>query len=273
MIIGHQTQWQFLKRLAEGSKIPQALLFTGEDSLGKRKVALEFVKLLNPQTHTTSTPDLIIIKPQKKQIQIGQIRDLQRALNFRPYLAPQKSVIIDQAETLRQESQNCLLKTLEEPKGKTLFLLITSRPEMLFETIRSRCQILKFYPLAPNEMGKHFSDKNILLFSEGRPGRAIDFLNNPDKLSETRSTLQQLQQVWDSDIPQRFVFVKKFLEEKKSTALFFEILTSFLRNIFLQDLKNPNIKKSIEAVENTKLLLSATNVNPKLALENLMLYL
>ena len=296
MIIGHQTQWQFLKRLAEGNKIPQALLFTGEDSLGKRKVALEFVKLLNIQTHVASNPDLIIIEPQTKEIQISQIRDLQRALNFRPYLAPQKSVIIDKAETLRSESQNCLLKTLEEPKGKTLFLLITSHPEMLFETIRSRCEILKFYPLAPKEMEKHFSDKNILLFSEGRPGRAIDFLKNPQKLSDTLKMFKEIQKILDSDFPQRFSFTKTFFEKGNfpvSLNTFLEGLLRYLRMLFLKKLQVENeffnllsispktpgaysfsvIKEMINSIENLKLLLTRTNINQRLALENLMLNL
>jgi len=88
MLIGHQKIWQFLKKAIEMDKLSHAYLFFGEESLGKRKLAKEFIKLLNCQNsdkpcqtcHSCQDiekevhPDLILIEPKKKEIQIAQIR-------------------------------------------------------------------------------------------------------------------------------------------------------------------------------------------------------
>ncbi len=317
-IIGHKTQWDFLKKLSQNDKIPHAFLFIGEDGLGKRKVAVEFVKLLSCSSKDVKDkpcqkclacdlidkgrhPDLIIVKPQKKQIQIFQIRDLQKSLSLKPQLAGFKSVIIEEAESLNSTAQNCLLKTLEEPKGKVLFLLVSSKPQMLFETIRSRCAVLKFYPLAFNEMEKYFSSrtsnpqfKETLLLSEGKPGKAIDFLRIPQKFSETQEVFKQIQKILKATLPQRFIFAKDFFAKEKSAEylrIFLENLERYLRMLVLKKLAVKNesfyssslfleigpgypilkLKEMIDSVEKLRILISQTNVNPRLALETLML--
>jgi len=310
MIIGHKTQWQFLKKMAENNEIPQAFLFSGPDSLGKKKVAFEFIKMLNceavfqnkvsrePCQNCSSCnliekkkhPDLIVLEPKGKEIQISQIRELKRFLSFRPQVSHFKSVIIDEAQTLNLASQNCLLKTLEDPPGQVLFFLITSQPEMLAETILSRCGILKFYPLNPKEMERYFKEKvpssqQSIFFelSEGKPGRAIDFLKNPQKFLEVQKSFKGIEKIIKSDIAERFCFVKNFLAKKESLVklnLFLEIFEQYLRKIFLEKLEKETnflsgggleIKRMIEAVEKIKFLISKTNINPKLALETLML--
>jgi DNA polymerase-3 subunit delta' len=330
MIIGHKTQWEFLKKLVESERIPQALLFVGEDSLGKRKIALEFIKLLNCQEkdiklkpcqtcfsctliEKNKHPDVILLAPKesrsretslqdKKEIQISQIRDLKKSLNLRPQFATQKAVIINDAHTLNSQAQNCLLKTIEEPRGKVLFSLITSHPEMLLETVRSRCETLKFYPVHPQEMIKHLKKfkisnsqlRKILSISEGRPGRFIDFLEDPQKLTNALEIFEAIQKLLDSDILQRFSFAKNFFEKRNSSLslpAFLEEMERYLRSILLVKLKVKNeflnsffetsrispsysflrIKEMIDSVENFKFLVSQTNINPKLAFEALML--
>jgi DNA polymerase-3 subunit delta' len=318
MIIGHKKQWELLKKMAIGGRIPQAFLFAGLDSLGKRKVALEFIKLLNCQEKDVKTrpcqvclpcnliekgkhPDVILVEPQKKEIQIAQIRNLQRTLSFRAQISYFKSVIIDEAQTLRPESQNCLLKTLEEPKGRVIFFLISSCPEMLFETIRSRCEILKFYPVNSQEIENHFKLKippaqlqKMLTIAEGRPGKIIEFLREPEKLNTWLKKFGEFQKILKWGISERFVFLKTLFENKEtqlSLNSFLESFSKYLRLLLLQKLGVKNkpldslflssqelgdyssleIKEMIDSVENLKLLLSFANINPKLALEYLML--
>lgn len=336
MLIGHKTQWDFLKKIARVERVPQAMIFTGVDSLGKRKVALEFVKLLNCETilqnfetlpqepcqnclsckliEKGQYPDLILLSPEKKDsnpqmghsasralIQISQIRELQKALNLRPQLSVFKSVIIDNSETLNSESQNCLLKTLEEPKGNSLLILITSRIESLFETIRSRCQILKFYPLSPQELEENFKTQvpraqlqKIFLVSQGRPGRILDFLKDSQKFSKELKIFKEIERLLESDLPEKFSFSQNFFKKENSSIdlnYFLETFENYLRLTFLKkmgvgneifdslNLKTPEnysilkIKQAIDSVENLKLLTSKTNINPKLAFENLMIVL
>ncbi|MBU2634891.1 DNA polymerase III subunit delta', partial [Patescibacteria group bacterium] len=140
---GHQKQWQFLKKSAELGRLPHALLFYGQEGLGKKALAIEFSKFLIKKT---SPPDFILIEPQGKEIQIAQIRSLIQGLSFKPYLADFKIAVINKAHLMSQESQNCFLKFLEEPTDKTYLILITEYPAMLLPTILSRVQKLRFFP-------------------------------------------------------------------------------------------------------------------------------
>jgi len=316
MLVGHKTQWDFLKKIALTQKIPQAMIFSGVDSLGKKKIALEFIKFLNCENKNFEKgscqnclpckliekgqhPDLILLAPEKKDIQISQIRELQKTLNLRPRLSVFKSVIIDNAESLNSESQNCLLKTLEEPKGATVLILITSRIESLFETIRSRCQILKFYPVHLQELKENFKTQvpeeelqKMFLLSFGKPGKVLDFLKDSQKFSEELKTFKEIELLLELDLVKKFSFSQNFFKKENSGTYlnyFLETFEDYLRLVFLKkigvrneilnsfDLKIPErysileIKEVIDSVENLKILTSQTNINPKLAFENLMI--
>ncbi len=320
MILGHQSQWEFLQRIARADRIPQALLFAGSCHLGKKKVALEFIKLLNcsqisrqdferpcqkcfscQSINKERYPDLSMVLPQKKMIQISQIRDLQSTLNLGAQISSIKSVIIDSAETMNIAAQNCLLKTLEEPKGKTLLILISSQPAMLAPTIISRTQLLKFYPLRPSEIEEYFkgkvsqdSLKKLVWLAEGLPGKAMEFFKNPEKLEIELGRYQFWQKILDSSLGQRFYYLNQLFSKKQefpqNLGAFLEILLRHLRRLLLEKLgvkKNQltsfqrtsrdysllNLEKMIKAVQDLSSAIFQTNINPKLALENLILYL
>ena len=160
MVIGHQKQWQYLKRMVDSGKIPQALLFSGQEKLGKKKVALEFISLLFKES-PIGHPDFLLIEPKERQIKIDQIRDLSWRLSLKPIKSFLKAAIIDQAHLMTIEAQNCFLKTLEEPRGETILILITEYPNFLLPTILSRCEILKFYPVKNEELRKFLIEKGI----------------------------------------------------------------------------------------------------------------
>jgi len=316
MIVGHKTQWDFLKKTVLTQKIPQAMIFSGIDSLGKKKIALEFIKFLNCENKDLEKgpcqnclpcqliekgqhPDLILLAPEKKDIQISQIRELQKALNLRSQLSVFKSVIIDNAESLNSESQNCLLKTLEEPKGTTLLILITSRIESLFETIRSRCQILKFYPVSLQELKENFKTQvpqeelqKMFLLCFGKPGKVLDFLKDSQRFSEELKIFKEIESLLEGDMVKNFSFSQNFFTKENSPVYldrFLQTFEDYLRLVFLKkigasnkilnsfDLKIPEkysileIKDMIDSVENLKILTSQTNINPKLAFEDLMI--
>src|SRR3989344_4907934 len=169
MLVGHQKQWDFLRKKFELEKLSHAYLFVGEEQLGKKKLAKEFVKLINclsaqvdlsfeqkpceickncQAIERENYPDALMVnlKSDKQEIEISQIREALNFLSYKSYYGSFKAVIIDGAEKMNQEAQNCFLKTLEEPKGKTILILISSHPEVLLPTIISRCQIIKFFP-------------------------------------------------------------------------------------------------------------------------------
>ena len=97
-----------------------------------------------------SHPELHIVQADRTEIKIDQIRQVQADLSLRPFEGAKKVLIVDGAETMNAASANAFLKTLEEPPGDSLIILITSMPQSLPLTIRSRCQEIKF-PMLPRQ--------------------------------------------------------------------------------------------------------------------------
>jgi len=94
-----------------------------------------------------SHPDIILIKPSGQFIKIEQIRDLRIIITMRPYSAKLRVVIIDDAQTMNPAAANALLKVLEEPPDRTVFILIAKNKRDLLPTITSRCQPIRFHPI------------------------------------------------------------------------------------------------------------------------------
>ncbi|MFQ6050000.1 MAG: hypothetical protein ACE5J0_03135 [Candidatus Paceibacterales bacterium] len=286
MLIGHKKQQQFLKKIVKSGKIPHALLFSGQEKLGKKTAALELISSLfkeNPLGH----PDFILVAPQTKhpsgQIQISQIRNLNWKLSLRPVKAPFVGAIIDQAHLMTREAQNCFLKTLEEPKGRTLLILITEHPNSLLATILSRCEVIKFYPVKKEEIGSYLREKGIskekikkiVKISLGRPGVAIDFLQNPQKLKERTATIKELIKISNSPISLRFQYVKKLSKDQNLKEVLTIWLSHFRDTLISQRnrVRVAKIENILNLLQRTIFLISTTNVNPRLALEVLMLEL
>ena len=309
MIIGHKTQWRFLKRAVQLGKLPHALLFYGPSKVGKKTLALEFAKFLNCQAKDFSQrpcqncpicqaierrcfPDLILISPQEKEISIDEIRDLSWKMSLKPYSAPWKIAILDSAHSLGKAAQNCFLKTLEEPKEKGIFILVTEYPARLLPTILSRTQKIRFSQVAFLEIEDYLKRKEvgfekiqrILQFSQGRPGIALECLASEAKLTGLEREIKELESFLQRDLNFRFEYAKK-LSEKSLQELnqTFEVWLSYFNQILLASVKEATtssqnfaqtskLKKILQAIEKTQILLNFTNINKKLALENLMLH-
>lgn len=290
MIIGHQKQRQFLKKSVELGKISHAYLFSGEERLGKKRIALEFVKLINGENFDFGHPDLILIEPKGgAPIQIAQIRELIQKLSLKPYSAPFKVAIIDQAHLMTKEAQHSFLKTLEEPKGKTLLILITEAPKRLLATIPSRCEVIKFSPVKEVEiksyLRENLSDKDweeASKFCLGRPGEAVDFISDPQKLENRKKIIKELIKISNSGLAFRFQYAKDLSKDSNLREIL-DIWLSYFRNILLSTINNQQstinkysffkLKNILSQIQNTNFLLTSTNVNPRLALEILMLEL
>lgn len=288
MIIGHQKQWQFLKRSAQLGKISHAYLFSGQEKLGKKALAIEFIKLLFQEDIEKSPhPDFILVSPLGKEIQVSQIRDLNWRISLSPSLSTFKAAIIDQAHLMNTESQNCLLKTLEEPKGKAVLILITEYPEFLFPTILSRCQMIKFYPVKKAEIENYLKEqgmedekvKMISQISQGKPGVAIDFLKEPQKLKEREKLIKEISELTKADLNSRFQYAKKIAKSAQLKEIL-NLWLSYFRENLIQKCSSPTdehlipkLINIVKQIQTTNFLISTTNVNPRLALEILMLEL
>lgn len=280
MIIGHQKQQRFFKKIVESEKIPHALLFVGSEKLGKRTMALDLICSVFGED-IARHPDFILISPKAKQIQIDQIRDLNWKLSLKPIKAPLLGVVVDKAHSMTREAQNCFLKTLEEPKTKALLILITEHPHFLLPTILSRCQIIKFYPVRKDEIKNYLREKElskekiaeIAEISLGRPGVAIEFLQNPQKLKERQKKIKALMKILNSPLSLRFKYAKELSQDQDLKEVL-NIWLSYFREGLISS-KNQDFtgktRNILNYIQETIFLISTTNVNTRLALEVLMM--
>jgi len=159
----HQARARVALTAALASGPSHAYLFRGPRGAGKAAVARAFAAeilavgatdpddarrraLIDPSPH----PDLVWLRPRGAQHMVEEVRErVIRASSYRPFEAEKRVFVIEAAEQMRDESQNALLKTLEEPPGFVHILLLTSEPSALLETIASRCQPIDFAPLPP----------------------------------------------------------------------------------------------------------------------------
>jgi len=161
-IIGHKNIVSFLEKSLKNKQIAHAYLFYGPKHLGKKTIAENFAEMLLGQP-IVNHPAIYFVKRERKEkenkmaqnISIEQIRELERKLSLSSFLNSYKIGIIEEAETMSIEAANSLLKTLEEPTPKTVIILLASNISVLPATIVSRCQVLKFLPVAKEKIYNH----------------------------------------------------------------------------------------------------------------------
>ncbi|GJQ22997.1 DNA polymerase III subunit delta' [Candidatus Brocadia sapporoensis] len=145
--------------------LAHAYIFAGQEGIGKTLFSKELAKTIFCQharadacdtcSHcqritNDNFPDLFFVLPEKnsRTIKIEQLRHLQDVLHVKPLESKYKIAIIQSADKMNEESSNCLLKTLEEPPSHAIIILIVTSLESVRETVRSRCQIIRFFPLS-----------------------------------------------------------------------------------------------------------------------------
>jgi DNA polymerase-3 subunit delta' len=215
-LTGNERVKSLLRRILEAQRVPGAMLFTGEDGIGKKLFALEIAKALNCRTPQgvegcgrcpscvriakfnypqsadsddwkgivwTDHPDVGMVVAPKRVLLVEQMRLIEREANYRPYEGRARVFLIEDAHKLNEQSENALLKVLEEPPHTSHIVLLTSRPGMLLPTIHSRCQMIRFSPVSPPEIETYLLRNKLASGGEahirarvarGSLGRAID---------------------------------------------------------------------------------------------------
>jgi DNA polymerase III subunit delta' len=172
-ITGHTHLLDLVARAAGRGSLPPSMILAGPEGVGKRLAALALAQLLNCQAPSASADppdacgecascrriargvhaDILVIEPgETGTIKIDQIREAVERSAYRPFEGRRRVVIVDDADAMVPDAQSALLKILEEPPPSSVFVLVTSRPDMLLITVRSRCQRLRFGRLAPADV-------------------------------------------------------------------------------------------------------------------------
>ena len=279
-IIGHAEILEQLKKNAVTRKIPHAIIFSGVAGIGKRKIAEIFAasllcenltdgepcgvcpncKLMKGKSH----PDFYVVEPEAtkttRNIKIEQIRSLQRQVALKPVQAERRVVIIDGAEFMKTAAANCLLKTLEEPPGETIFILITANRAGLLMTIRSRCMTVNFERLTEeqikNELLRREIDnaEKISIISGGSLGRALNLAESGGY--EMRETaLDLIERICRKDFSNEDIFTKGAQISEWTREQFADFVTyiqKILRDIFFlgqSELYNPDFEERLRRIK------------------------
>ena len=222
-IRGQQEAIGRLKRMLAEKRLPHALLFYGPEGVGKRRTVLalaaallclhpedgmacvhcESCRALADDTH----PDYYVAEPESsgkaaRSIKIEQIRALSGEIGLVPKLSGRRVVLIDDAERMNEAAQNSLLKTLEEPTGDVVFVLVTSARQALLDTIVSRCLLMPFVRLGEAELAglltehgiSEYDAAGLIPLAEGSIGRALA-LANENALELRKDALNILRQL------------------------------------------------------------------------------
>ncbi len=186
-IRGQRFAKKYLSNSIKSNMISHAYMFEGPSGVGKNTMARDLATTLLEMENLFNSPDYIEIKPDGNSIKIAQIRKLQSDILVKPYKS-YKIYVIDEAQKMTVEAQNALLKTLEEPPKYAIIILITNNKESLLDTIKSRCEIIKFTPIPLVEVADYLTqtgvDKNraslLANFSRGSMQKAIELSESED---------------------------------------------------------------------------------------------
>ncbi len=314
-IQGHDRIIEVLRRSLKSGKTAHSYLFEGVAGCGRKKTALALIQALFCKSSLDDAcgicpscrkidggnhPDIHLLAPlpDKRDISIDQLRELQRELSLRPYEAPRKACIIDPAERLNVNSANSLLKTLEEPPGNALIILLTENAGMLLPTIRSRCQLIRFAPLSPEHITSLLERNGmppetaalVAPMSGGSFQKAME-LDNELLIGRREAVLSRVSKLDIGRIATVFDAAEELSGNRDSTLELLDMLLSFFRDaVHLgagnREIVNRSVTPAIESIaarrsfpRNLELLEQIyetrravqRNANSKLALDHLFM--
>ena len=288
-ILGNEKNKQILQKSIQNNTISHSYMFVGIQGIGKKIIAKEFAKnilCLNQENKNSNTnctcksciefetnnnPDFSIIEPDGNSIKIEQIRELQKKIQEKPIISNNKVYIIDDADMMTQEAQNCLLKTLEEPPEYATIILIGSNENLFLPTIKSRCMILHFEPISNENIKKYLQtelaisniDDEMLDIFQGSIGKAIEL---KDKREEYEKIIAFVENLDKKDIIDLYKLAEPIYKSKEEI---FEILDYINILLLKKARQNYLYTDCIQIVEDTKKRLKQ-NGNYDMCIDNLV---
>jgi len=212
-VIGHTKQLAILRSALSAERLHHAYLFVGPDGIGKRTTAIAIAKAIHcaesiedfcgicvncARISDGNHPDVRLIQPlpDKKEISIQQIREIERELNFRSFSGKRKIAVIDPATLMNLSAQNALLKTLEEPPADSVIVLIAPNSGGLLPTVRSRCVRLSFSPLGRHEVAAYLDSQTVTMRNDSESLAAMSMGSIGVALKLKKEGLFEKQKEW-----------------------------------------------------------------------------
>jgi DNA polymerase-3 subunit delta' len=254
-IAGHERIIEVFRRSVRAGRTSHSYIFEGIPGSGRRKTAVALIQALFCATVEDDAcgvcpscrkvaggnhADIHFVEPlpDKRDISVDQLREIQRELSLRPYEAPRKACIMEPAERMSVNAANSLLKTLEEPPGNAIIILLSVNADLLLPTIRSRCQLIRFSPLSTENirllLEKNGVDHAAAVLradmSEGSMQRAEEL--DDESMNSRRDALINLLGTFDmGHIKSVFESAEEFSGNRDETLESLDMLLSFTRDI------------------------------------------
>ena len=271
-IIGNEKIKQELIETIENKKVSHSYMFVGKSGIGKRLFARELAKgllgdfgkdILNYEDYKEIVP-----AEGKKIISVDQIREVIKEANELPTNSDKRVFVIDDADKMNVEAQNSILKTLEEPPEYVVIILIVTNENKMLETIKSRCNIIRFNSLKDEEIENYL--KNNRELTNGRKNVEIRLLNGSlenikdlEKMEENYDNLKTLVNcIKRKDITGAFNNGLLLYENKNDIMNLLDLLNI----VFLEE----GLTKCVFVVENTKTKIMQNN-NYNMCIDSLIM--
>ncbi|WP_312372625.1 DNA polymerase III subunit delta' [Lachnoclostridium sp.] len=257
-VIGHEEIVNHLQNAMKTNKVSHAYIFQGEDGIGKNFVANIFAAALlcnehgiNPctkcksclQAVSANQPDIRKITHEKASIGVDDIRlQLNNDIAIKPYVGPYKIYIIDEAEKMTEQAQNALLKTIEEPPGYAIILLLTNNSNSFLPTILSRCVLLNFKAVDKNRIKQYLVDEEHIVdyqaqisasFSGGNLGKAIKYATSERFVKMKEDIIHLMNNMEGMDLGDIAEAVKYFSENKGDILDCLDLMLLWYRDILM----------------------------------------
>lgn len=289
-LIGNSKIKEYLTNVALNNQNLHSYIFAGPEGIGKKLFAMNFAKMLlclsdnKPCNNCKScisfdggnhTDFMLINAEDGKSIKIEQIRVMQEKIVEKPILSARKVYIINDAELMTKEAQNCLLKTLEEPPEYVIIILIVSNESKLLNTVKSRCVKIEFSKLSNEEINNYLLENGLDKLSDAMleqcNGSLKAALTIGDKVQEYQSIEKIINSLDKTDIAKVWNSSEILYKSQDEILDFLDYINVILYNKLLKDDKMAYIN-SINIVEQTKKNLLA-NANYNMCIDNLLLKL
>lgn len=284
-IIGNTNIKTVLEKSIKQNKLSHSYLFIGTQGIGKKMIATEFAKMIlclddNKYCNhcksciefdTNNNPDFVLISPDGNNIKIEQIRDIQKRIQEKPIISEKKVYIIDNADLMTTEAQNCLLKTLEEPPEFAVIVLIGSNSNTFLPTIKSRCTIMNFNKISDEEMTKYLREKcdvknidqNMLYMYQGSIGKSLELKEKQEEYRNIENIINNINRYDLIDFINNAEILYKSKEEIND-------ILDYINVILLNKAKDEYLYTNcIQIVENTKKRLKQ-NANYDMSIDNML---
>lgn len=271
-ILGNEKVKDILKKTVQHNTVLHSYLFVGEEGIGKSLFAKEFAKSIlclgkeKPceacksciEIEENNQPDYIEIVPDGNSIKIEQIRNMQLKVAEKPIVSTKKVYVIQEADTMTQEAQNALLKTLEEPPEYITIILIASNENSILNTIKSRCTKIVFEPLSNEELKRYAQEywkdatipEEVFASSMGSIARLRNNIEHQELYTNVYQCINQIENKSLLDFLKQAESIAKAKEESDAVL---EFLVSILFSLAKEKTeKKQNYLNCVEIVDNTK---------------------